>query len=227
MKIVVAARCRNEEEHVERFLHGYSFADQIVISDGGSTDNSVKLLENRDKVKLFHFDEEETVNGVTWNPDAPHMNFVLDKAKELDPDWLIFDDFDDVPNYLLRENARYLFEEVVDASQVNAFRLYLWGDTQFFPKMNNHFDPLYRSIWAWKPKEQDIYADMTKHHGTLVGTDDKTAYAIQLPMCLLHKSWHPDTIQEKIKFYTAVGIQMQHPFIFAGEPQILPEFARE
>ena len=45
MKIVVAARCYNNEKHIERFLHGYSFADRIVVSDGGSTDNSIQLLK--------------------------------------------------------------------------------------------------------------------------------------------------------------------------------------
>jgi len=157
------------------------------------------------------------------------MNFVIDKAKELNPTWLIFDDFDCVPNYLLNENARYLFDECIPTgiTQVNVFRLYLWGDDEFFPKMNGDFDSLYRSIWAWRPKDQQVSADVDKHHGTLIGTQDEYAYPIELPMCLLHKSWHPDTIEQKMKRQNAVGIEMHHPLEFAGEPVPLPEWARE
>ena len=226
MKIVVAARCRNGERYVERFLRGYSFADQIVISDGGSTDRSVEMLENRDKVTLLHFDGEETINGHTWNPDAPHMNFVLDAAKALEPDWLIFDDFDCVPNALLRQEARELLSSCED-SQVHIFRLYMWNDNEYFPKMNNYFDPLYTSIWAWQPKKIDIKADITKHHGTLIGVDYPSSAILDTPLCLLHKSWDEDTIEDKLKHYAAVGIDMKHPFIFAGEREPLPEWAKE
>lgn len=226
MKIVVAARCYNNVEYVERFLRGYDFADQIIISDGGSADGSVEALTGRDKVTLLHFDEFTMVGGFRWNPDAPHMNFVLDAAKELDPDWLIFDDFDCVPNKDLREYAR-LFFNVLDSrhAQVNAFRLYLWGDEEYFPSQNNYFDPNYKSVWAWQPKKISIYADPGNHHGTLLGLGDN--YGIELPMCLLHKSWHPSTIQAKIDRYNAVGIPMNHPLNFAGKPEKLPLWAVE
>ena len=68
MKIVVAARCFNNEKHIERFLHGYSFADRIVVSDGGSTDNSIQLLKSNEKVELHHFEELITVDDVSFNP---------------------------------------------------------------------------------------------------------------------------------------------------------------
>lgn len=225
MRIVVVARCYNEEKNVDRFLQGYSFADQIVISDGGSTDRSVKLLEGKDKVKLVHFTEQETINGETWNKDAPHMNFVINAAKELEPDWLIFDDFDCVPNLLLRENARD-FLQYSFAVQVNVFRLYMWGDREFFPYMNRSFDINYTSLWAWQPKQVDIRADENIHHGTLVGLHPDPL-KIDKPFCLLHKSWHPDTIDKKIKRYGALGIEMQHPLKFAGKPEPLPEWAEE
>lgn len=232
MKIVVAVRCYNEEKNIERFLRGYSFADQIVISDGGSTDGSVSLIESRKKydrklppIELLHFTQRETVGGYTWNPDAPHMNFVLDAAKALKPDWLIFDDMDDIPNRLLRKNARDILE-ACDKPQVNAFRLYMWGDDQFFPQMNLNFHPDYRSLWAWKPKEINISADMGQKHGTIIGTTANN-YAIELPMCLLHKSWHPATIDQKINRYNTLGLPMTHPLQFAGKPEPLPDFARE
>lgn len=228
MKIVVAVRCYNEEKNIPRFMKGYDFADTIVVSDGGSTDNSVDLLRQFPKVHLLRFDQRETINGHTWNPDAPHMNYVLDAAKALDPDWLIFDDMDDVPNYKLREGARKVFEFCfydLGVHQVNAFRLYLWGDAQYFPYMNRDFDPNYKSVWGWNPNKVDIHADPNIHHGTLVGLTAN--WGLNIPYCLLHKSWHPDTIEAKVKRQNAVGIEMGHPFTFAGNPEPLPEWARE
>ncbi len=225
MKIVVAVRCYNEEKNIERFLRGYDFADVIVVSDGGSTDKSLELLSNRDKVKLIHFDQRENLNGEIWNPDNPHINFVLDAAKSENPDWLIFDDMDDVPNYLLREQARGIFE-ACDKPQVNAFRLYMWGDGHYFPHMNRSFDPAYRSLWAWNPKEINIGADLAQHHGTIIGTAANNL-GIDTPLCLLHKSWHPDTIDKKVARYNKLNIHMGRPESFAGEPLPLPEWARE
>jgi glycosyltransferase involved in cell wall biosynthesis len=224
MKIVVAVRCYNEEKNIKRFLHGYDFADLIIVSDGGSSDKSVDMLTFRYKVKLLRFNQRETLNGETWNPDAPHMNFVLDAAKAENPDWIIFDDMDDVPNYLLRKQARGILEACT-SPQVNAFRLYMWGDTQYFPYMNRNFDPTYRSLWAWKPSQIDIRADPSKHHGTIIGTTTDN-YGIDPPLCLLHKSWHPDTVDAKIKRYNALGIDFGDPLGFAGTPDNLPEYAR-
>ena len=229
MNIVVAVRCLNEIKNTDRFMRGYDFADTIVVSDGGSTDGSVELLRTYPKVKLIHFNGGETVNGVFWNTDAPHMNFVLDAAKELCPDWLIFDDMDCVPTLDLRLAARDMFREVYELQdyQINAFRLYMWGDDQYFPFMNRGFDFDYTSLWAWQPKVLDIHADPNVHHGTLTGLTKRNLFKLKPPYCLLHKSWHPDTIDDKIKRQNAVGIQMEHPLKFAGTPEPLPEWARE
>lgn len=228
MKIVVAVRCYNEEKHIDRFMRGYSFADQIVVSDGCSTDDSVSILKKYegDKVKLIHYAHQETVNGETWNEDAGHMNYVLDAAKELNPDWIVFDDMDCVPNRFLRDNVRtYLTEGQI--AQVNAFRLYLWGDTgKFFPKMNDNFNIIYTSLWAWSPKHLDIRADVNMRHGTLIGLYPEP-YRIRPPACLLHKSWYPETVDAKVERYNKLGLPTQHPFEYAGELVDLPEWAYE
>jgi glycosyltransferase involved in cell wall biosynthesis len=226
VNIVVAVRCLNEEKNIERFLHGYDFADSIVVSDGGSTDDSLNLLSKNKKVIIHNYDVvEKFPTGCSWNPDNPHINFVLEKAKKLSPDWLILDDMDDVPTYTLRRNARKVLEHT-SKSQVNAFRLYMWGDREFFPYMNRDFDKDYLALWAWRPDELDIYADEQKHHATYRGISSDYE-ELKVPMALLHKSWHPDTIDDKVKWYNSVGIKTSHPFNFAGKPKRLPPWAKE
>jgi glycosyltransferase involved in cell wall biosynthesis len=231
LNIVVAVRCYNEEQNIPRFMKGYDFADCIVVSDGNSTDNSVEMLKEFPKVHLIHFKEQETVNGQTWNLDAPHMNFVLDEAKRMNPTWLLFDDMDDVPCLTLRENARIIFDQAIrlDCTQVNAFRLYLWGDTgEYFPYMNRNFNDSYRSLWGWRPDRLNIRADESIRHGTLTGlAEDKDIMNLNPPHCLLHKSWHPDTVQKKVDRYNALGIPNDHPLDFAGKPDPLPSWAVE
>lgn len=223
--IVTITRCLNEIKNIQRFLKGYAFSDIIIVSDGGSTDGSIEMLENS-PVELLHFQESEWVRGEYWNPDNSHFNFIIDAAKEFNPDWIILDDMDDVPNYMLRENARLFLEKSEEFAQVNAFRLYMWGDDRYFPKMNNYFDPMYRSLWAWNPKKADIRGDLSKRHGTLIGLSNDV-YGIDLPLCLLHRSWNPDTIEAKINRYNKLDLPMNHPLFFAGKPEPLPDWAHE
>ena len=228
MKIVVTTRCLNELDKIERFVYSYSFADVIVVSDGGSTDGSLELLQKYDKVKVVNFSKrKEFPDGSFWNPDNPHIQHAINCGKEENPDWLILDDIDDVPNYLLREKARDLLW-TVEFPQVNAFRLYMWGEDKYFPEMNRRLDEAYTSLWAWKPDKLDIKADLDKHHGTIIGTTNTDVYKIKPPMCLLHYSWNPETIDKKLEHYKKVGIDMAHPFDMknAGTAVDIPEWAK-
>lgn len=223
--ILVIARCWNEEKNIPRFLRCYDWADKILISDGGSVDRSVELLTANPKVELRHFTETEFVNGETWNPDNPHINFIINEAKKLDPDWIVMDDMDDVPNKILQDNARGIFE-TTNKPQINAFRLYLWGDEGFFPHMNRNFDPAYASRWAWNPRKIHIYADETMRHGTILGATSNYEF-VDVPNCLLHRTWIPETVQAKVDRYNRLNLPTGHPFEFAGEVVPLPEWARD
>lgn len=226
MNIVVAARCLNEARNIDRFLQGYSFADHILVSDGGSTDGSLDLLKGRKNVTVIKFDFGEIINGEFWNTDSHHFEYLISQAKSIfHPDFILFDDVDDVPNLELRKQAREIIE-TCGKPQINAFRLYMWGNAEFFPKMNGDFHPDYLSMWGWNPNELDVHADTDTRHLTLTGlTTD--FHRIMPPLCLLHRSWNPSTIQAKIDRYNALDMPHLHPLEFAGEPQPLPDFAVE
>lgn len=233
MNIVVGTRCYNESpDIIHRFMRGYWWADKIVISDGGSdkSETLTTLLDYKefypDKIELIHFEEFQIINDVRWNPDNLHIQFVIDNMKKYNSKWIVLDDMDDVPNSLLKFDYDKVFDFAKDFNQINAFRLYLWGETEYFPEMNANFDPTFTSLWAWQPDKINIHTDQNVQHGTLLELDNNP-YRVLPPYCLLHKSWHPDTIQQKIERYNAIGIGMVHPLDFAGKPTELPIWAKE
>jgi len=228
--IIICARCLNEEKNIERFLKAYSFADKIIISDGGSSDSSLDILNSyhgvlQPELDIISFPQHEQIGEWKWNPDNPHINYVIDRAKEYcktSDDWIIMDDIDDVPNKNLQLDARKILESSV-FPQVNVFRLYMWGEKEFFPKMNDNFNPLFTSLWAWKPVELNVRADNDFKHGTIIGLMDNPLLVLP-PYCLLHYSWSPDTIVSKVQKYNDIGLPMNHPLDFAGIPEPLPEW---
>src|SRR3990172_8191236 len=102
----------------------------------------------------------------------------------------------------------------------------MWGNREYFPAMNNNFDLDYLSLWGWNPKVLDVRADMSMRHLNLIGLTDDFC-KITPPLCLLHRSWHPKTIQAKINRYNALGLPHLHPLEFAGTPEPLPDWAKE
>lgn len=228
MKIVVVTRCLNGLEYIDRFARGYDFADQIVVSDGGSTDGSLDAFKKYPKIQVVNFGVREVINGYIWNPDNLHIQHAIDEGLKCDPDWLILDDLDDVPNRFLREGAKFILGPC-DYAQVYAFRLYMWGEKEFFPHMNRNFDPDYTSLWAWNPKKCSVWTVKSERHGTLA-SNSSDIYRISLPNCLLHYSWNPDTIQAKVDRYNSIGLPMNHPLEHPeayGLPEPLPKWAVE
>lgn len=228
MKIVVVTRCLNGLEYIDRFARGYDFADLIIVSDGGSTDGSLEAFKKYSKIQTVNFGIQKIINGYIWNPDNLHIQHAIDEGLKHDPDWIILDDLDDVPNYVLRDNARYVLENC-EHHHVYAFRLYLWGSREFFPHMNRNFNLDYASMWAWQPKKTKVWTDKSQEHGTLA-SDSSYIHKLGLPMCLLHASWHPNTIQAKVDRYNSIGLPMNHPLEHPeayGRPEPLPEWGVE
>lgn len=95
MKISACVIVKNEEKNIERWLDNMrQIADEIIVVDTGSTDNTIDILENAG-ITPYHF---------TWcNDFAAAKNYAIQQATG---DWIVFLDAD----------------EYFDASSVQRFR---------------------------------------------------------------------------------------------------------
>lgn len=73
----------NEADRIEAFIESLSFADEIIIVDSFSTDDTVKLADQYPKV---------TVHQRKFDNFSSQKNFAIDKAAN---DWILFFDPDE------------------------------------------------------------------------------------------------------------------------------------
>lgn len=240
MKIVVIVRTRDEARRIGPFCEAYRWADNIIVSDGGSLDDTVAIASSFLNVSLRPFSERvKLANGLWRNNDSHHANFLIAAANELAPDWIIYDDCDCRPNRLLREQGRWCLE-TFGGDFAMAVRLYLWGTTQHFPHMAKPAEPHAKwepSLWAWRGSLDFWTVDKPPAYdfrigGQTLGDLHLTHLVLDLlpPFCLLHLSWDdPERVKQKVAFYRDSRFipEMAHPLDFAGPAEPLPAWATE
>jgi len=236
--IIVTVRTRDEQRNIERFCQSYSGADKILVADGGSIDNTVELAKQFPNVEVREFTERTPMqNGLWRNNDSRHANFLFDWAEEYNPDWIIYDDCDCVPNFLLRDAYRDFMQETT-ADIIMVTRLYLWGTEHHFPDLAKPgVDHLYYepSLYAWRGNQKLRTVNVPPAYTFRLGDRDiadfrKDANTLELypPLCLLHMTWiDPDVANFKVWNYRASGLipTMLHPLEFGGALELLPEWA--
>lgn len=239
MKIVVAVRTRNEIDNIERFCWSYQDADMILVADGGSVDDTVETAKRFSNVKVRNFTEEiQMENGYTRNNDSDHTNFLIQWAKEEQADYVLNDDCDSVPNYLLRKDFRQIVEET-DADYLMAVRIYMWKSEQHFPYMakpgkdNKDWEA---SLWGWRGNQDLKTVNVPPAFTFQIGNrhvydfrNDAKTREIFPPHCLLHYSWRSsEQVDAKIQRYRESGLipSMMHPLQFAGPLEELEDWMR-
>ncbi len=110
MKISAAVICKNEEQFIPKWLNIMKSADEIVVVDTGSTDNSVQLLRDagckviEEIIEPFDFSKARNLSVLNVSDDT---------------DWIVTVDFDE----MLDENWREKFEEHISH---NPFTTAVW-----------------------------------------------------------------------------------------------------
>jgi glycosyltransferase involved in cell wall biosynthesis len=237
-KVVVIVRTRDEEKRIGKFCESYKDADVIIVSDGGSEDRTVEIAGQYLNVVLRPFSGRTQLGNGYWrNNDADHANFLIEQSKEFSPDWVIYDDCDCRPNYLLKKDYRELLENTIE-NVVMAVRVYHWGTDEWFPLFSSPAGQYEASLWAWRGSLNFSFIDNPPAYwfavdGQQVEKNDLhlgfTVRDLYPPHCLLHYSWNEETVTYKIKNYRDSGFIPSYgdPRVFAGERKPIEEWMRE
>lgn len=148
-KIVCMMRIKNEERWIAQSLAQTSrLADAIVILDDGSTDNTPKICKSFPKVVKYEWQNEPKMD------EARDKNKLLKWALELEPDWILALDGDEVLEDIAPEVIRELIEYYPpEVTKLELEWLYLWDmETRY------RVDGLYRDVFhprLFKVKGQD------------------------------------------------------------------------
>jgi glycosyltransferase involved in cell wall biosynthesis len=101
--ITALAITLNEAGRMRRFLESLSFADEIIIVDSFSTDNTLEIAGTFDKVQTYQR---------AFDNFSDQKNFAIDKASN---DWILFFDPDEEVTAQLREE---ILTELVNPTAV-------------------------------------------------------------------------------------------------------------
>jgi glycosyltransferase involved in cell wall biosynthesis len=239
VKIAVLVRTLNESGRIGKFCTAYKDADAILVADGGSTDDTIDIARKFENVQIRNFTERTQLQNGYWrNPDSAHINFLIDWAHSLDFDWLIEDDCDCRPNYLLKKDYRKIFE-APGIDIVMAPRFYLWLETKHFPHLVRPFPDHIEytpSLWAWRssldlrtipnPPALDFSIN-----GKFVTTFDVVPnLKLYPPYALLHHSWETiEQVNAKHEGYRNSGLipNQLSPIEFGGPLEDLEWYMKE
>lgn len=108
-KLSVLIITYNEERHIKSLLEDIDFADEIIVVDSFSTDNTVNIIQSFANVRLIqhHFSDYTS-----------QRNFTLELAKN---DWVLFIDADE---RLMTELKIEIIEAINNKSSINAYFMY-------------------------------------------------------------------------------------------------------
>jgi len=238
-KIISIVRTRNEEKNIARYCRQHSFADELLVADGDSTDNTVAIANIFSNVTVRQFTEElELEKGYTFNPEYKHLNFLIEWAEERGADWIVLDDCDTSPNYLLRRDARMYMRLAGLRSKehpkgyvgVQAKQVFVWENNQWFPEMGA------QRYWAWNANLRlRAYGGQLGYmlkalaggnwgigaDGIFFDFDKNDTIDLTFPYCRIHTTWETaEKAKSKEKMYRESGLDpnCQLPTRFAGEP---------
>jgi hypothetical protein len=238
MKIVASCRTKNEEKHIRQWCESYSeFADILLVADGGSEDNTIKIALEYPKVEVRDYPVTvELRDGSLRNPDGPHVQFLVDWATEIGGDWIVHQDADQRPNKILKRDARKILANL-DKDFFQVTQIFLWGKDRYFRNLSFQNGRWMQGLWAWKLSSGLKILDNMPHYefsldGKISLDINKSGreYNLLPPYCFMHYGWQ--TEQETVahvNYYRRTGLinGMRHPLDFGGTPVPLLDWMEE
>ncbi len=189
MKISACVIIKNEEKNLPQYIEGVKdIADEIIIADTGSTDNSLKILEElKAKYKL-----NLTIYYFEWiNDFAAAKNFALSKAKG---DWVIFLDADEYFDEEYRKKIRPFLKYVGDDKSVLGVSTPLLNVDIY-----NNNEPISRSSQIRIFRNQEDLKFTGEIHEHLWYQGNSPIIFLNMDFLIIHTGYAPKLIKEKQK----------------------------
>lgn len=160
MKVAVYSICKNEEQHVARWLKSVEEADRIIVLDTGSEDNTRELLAQHPKVELH------TANFIPFRFDIAR-NMAANQVPE-DYDLALFCDFDEV----IEPGWRNKLEQVPAPYDAITLRMI------FSRTADGEPDTVYNRLMAHRPHNyvwmypiHEVLVPVNEHQNLVVNSD--------------------------------------------------------
>jgi len=219
----VTTRWKNEQRFATRFLRNWGMADEIIVVDGGSTDNSEAILCSDARVKWYSF--TETIPGKvkgSRNPEGKHINECLKRATG---EWVAHTEADAWPTIPLQER----FIDTLKNTKKDALFTWLYyicpGQREHYP--NTMVGP---GLTAWRNSIGLRADNKSLFEPALYVPDDieKDHRTLSIEFGRVHMTYEDEgLVEQKRKFYREVhGIEQPHPDEIWEVKEPLPENCR-
>jgi glycosyltransferase involved in cell wall biosynthesis len=225
-KLTVGMLVRNESSrYLERVLHRIiQYADEVVILDDGSADNTVaicrKKLEN-----IAHCIVENATSG--FNNEVELRKTLWELAVSTNPDWIMILDADEIFEYKAAEGIRELITDV--SVDVVYFRLYdMWNESSYREDSYWIAHRIYRPFLVrYRPGYKYEWQEQPLHCGrfpiNIAGLPDK-----QSELRIQHFGWArpEDRIAKYLRYKqldpnAKYGVQEQYLSILDPKPNLI------
>ena len=162
-KVCVYAICKNEEKFIERWVKSMSEADNIYVLDTGSTDNSVKKLEDlgvnvkSKKIEPWRFDTARN-ESLKMVPDDTDICVCTDLDEILESGW--------------REKLENIWSDDTTRLRYN----YNWSFDEYNnPAVNFYTEKIHkRNGYKWTHPVHEVLTYTGKNYEKFITTDEIT-----------------------------------------------------
>lgn len=176
--------CKNEAQHIGRCLASIAWADEIIVLDSGSTDNTIAIC------KQF----TEQVFSTDWPGFGPQKQRALAKASH---EWVLSIDADEQVSDALRQEIQNAMQQ----TDVQGF---------YLPRLSSYCGkPIHHAGW-WPDyvlrlfqRHVGQFTDDLVHERVIV-----TGKLAQLKTPILHEAFvNSEEVLDKINYYSSLGAQ--------------------
>ena len=184
IKISACTIVKNEAKNIERWLEGVrSFADEIIITDTGSQDNTVALAKAGGAM----------VNYFPWRNDfAAAKNFAIGQAHG---DWIVMLDADEYFDEVSQKKMRKIIDKFHKQKQVIGLI------TPFLNIDVNHDNQILSKAWQLRIfRRHPAWRFVGRVHETLLNANkqvDKRNFVVTEDLQFIHTGYSLDNMAEK------------------------------